>query len=866
MKKKNLLVLSALILSLTGCANSQLSSSSINDSTTSNSEISSVDSSLNSSKISSSTISDSSSTSSSEEDLDIHVTSLEITNKETTKLKVGQELSLKVKILPSTATNKLVNYYSTDDKIASVDINGVITARKEGNVTIYAKSDDGEITDSISLNIISSTVTSFNCDFESNVEDIITNNVSYKKLIIGQSYKLNVTFNSTDESDNILEASFSIDGYCEFDKNTNTIVPLKKTSNLQLVIKVKGTSLKKTFLLKILTEGEQDVEVIKNKIDLSIEKENKLKINKYDVDVHFDTIDIYGNRTDAYQQTDFNIYKDSTSRYMIGDTETQVSYTENGSSTPRQAEESSHIFKGMNNDGNYYEFQVYNTGEHLVAPKKKAIVNEVSDSNTQISRDNAIKQSTKLEMDGRYGLSHIAQMHFIGLYENDIGYGSVPLYFGGLGAKNLKLTQDGNTFIADTYHIENRPTSTGNGEVYFNHGEYKFNDDGVLTSYEITSKVYDKNSFDFSNEKLNENPTYIKLYNLSYNQEFGELKTQDNNPLDPSILYFTDFKPVLAQANGYLATKYEIGKKYYISYTNPTPIYADSRIDSLIIDDSSNLNVATISDEGRSIKIEGAGITVLTVYSTKNNVMKQITVSVDTVLPNNIKVKVGATELKENELDLNINDSIDNLSFTIDPITAPQDVIVSSVGVGSLNKKDDGTYSFSSNVEGDATITIKSKSLETVSRTITIHVKKNDTNNENVFINTLIKNKFTSNNTSIKNTDDILKTEIEFISETKAKFKVIDQNKKTFIVNCNIVIDQGNKTITFNSFEVINEDYDAYVQSYFPVIKLNIPYQINENYSFNLTLLDCSENSDGVDFDTGESDNFTKFLYEIEEA
>lgn len=303
---------------------------------------------------------------------------------------------------------------------------------------------------------------------------------------------------------------------------------------------------------------------------------------------------------------------------MVGDTDTSVTYTPYGSSESYDSTSTSHLFKGMSDDGNYYEFQVYDNGQHIVAPSKKAIVESVSDSKAQITREKAIKQSTTLIMNSHEGLSDIAKMHFNGLYENSIGYGSVPLYFGGGAASNLKIVEKDNVVIADTFFIEAYPTSVTLGEVYYNHGEYTFNTDGVLTSIKVVSNVYDNTMFDFTEKKLlQENPVAKEMYMTEYKQTFGSLNTQEVNEYDPDNLYFTSYTPVFADKKGYEAKKYEIGETYYISYLDQAPKFADSRIDSLIIDETSNPNVASITDEGRSIKIEGAGVAVLTVYSLK---------------------------------------------------------------------------------------------------------------------------------------------------------------------------------------------------------------------------------------------------------
>lgn len=132
----------------------------------------------------------------------------------------------------------------------------------------------------------------------------------------------------------------------------------------------------------------------------------------------------------------------------------------------------------------------------MVTPYKKAIVDSVSDSKTQITRDDALTRSTTMIMNSHVGLSEIAKSHFNGLYENSIGFGSIPMYFGGLGLGNLKIVEKDNIVFADTSFIETYPSSVSTGEVYFNHGEYKFNSDGILTDIKVVSYVYDNTYYD----------------------------------------------------------------------------------------------------------------------------------------------------------------------------------------------------------------------------------------------------------------------------------------------------------------------------------------------------------------------------------
>ena len=52
-------------------------------------------------------------------------------------MKTGQRKTLKVKITPSNATNKKIKWKSSNRKVATV-VNGVVTFKKKGKVTITA--------------------------------------------------------------------------------------------------------------------------------------------------------------------------------------------------------------------------------------------------------------------------------------------------------------------------------------------------------------------------------------------------------------------------------------------------------------------------------------------------------------------------------------------------------------------------------------------------------------------------------------------------------------------------------------------------------------------------------------------------------
>lgn len=776
-------------------------------------------------------------------DSDVHVTSIEITNKDVTTLKVGQKLRLLVTVMPSNATNTLINYSSSDESVATVSFNGEIYARKEGQCVITAKSDDGDKTDSITIEVVKSSVTSFNVAFDSSVETIVENGTTYYKMYVGKSYPLDFTYESDSEDKEVLEASFEIKDRCLFDSATNTLTPIAKTEKLAITFSVKDSKLTKVVYAKILIEGEQSLSEAVLKLNNSIEKESAKTINKYQVDLDFDTIDIYGTREHDTQSTTFNIYRDSTDRSMVGEVVTNTSTLKANATKPTQAQLKSSIYKGMSAD-NYYEFQVTEEGYHLVNPSKRAIVESVSDSKTQITRSSALEKSTKIIMNSQVGLSQIALFQITKLYENSIGFGSIPMYFGAKGSANLVIIEENNVLIADTFFVEALPSNQSNGEAYFNHGEYTFNEEGIIIGISVTSYMYDNTSYDFETNTLCNNPQYVNMYKTEYTQTFGELSTNVPTDINPNNLYFASYTPAFANAYGYEATKFSVGQTYYVSFKNPTPIIADSRIDSIIIDESSDPTVASITNDGRSILIKKSGVTTLTIYSSKNRVMTQFVVNVDAVTPTSIESTVN--NVKTSSIDTKVGETVNNIKFNVLPTGAPQDVETSVDGAGTLTKNSDGSYSFVSNEAGTNTITITSKANMTITTTLTINVKDNQGGGS--LIDNLLNNQYVL----AIDTEEIV---VQFTSQTKATVKLMTSRTSTvdFVLYYDVEIDDANKTIKFSNCTVEDYVYERYLEDGNPAIQPDVTYSIKADGSefyANVITDDSGNIVDYISYDT----------------
>jgi len=86
-------------------------------------------------------------------DLSVPVTGLEL-NMDSAALKVGDFLVLNATVQPNNATNKQINWTSSDQSVATVNMAGEITAVGEGTTTITAATSDGNITAICKIEVI----------------------------------------------------------------------------------------------------------------------------------------------------------------------------------------------------------------------------------------------------------------------------------------------------------------------------------------------------------------------------------------------------------------------------------------------------------------------------------------------------------------------------------------------------------------------------------------------------------------------------------------------------------------------------------------------------------------------------------------
>ena len=70
-------------------------------------------------------------------------------------VKVGKKLKLDYELLPKEASNQNVLWISSDESIATVSQDGLVTGLSEGEVTITILSDEGGVTDEQKIKVTS---------------------------------------------------------------------------------------------------------------------------------------------------------------------------------------------------------------------------------------------------------------------------------------------------------------------------------------------------------------------------------------------------------------------------------------------------------------------------------------------------------------------------------------------------------------------------------------------------------------------------------------------------------------------------------------------------------------------------------------
>ena len=173
---------------------------------------------------------------------DISVQSIKITSS-SSSIKVGDLIKLSTTILPNDATNKTLTWRSSNPDYATVDDNGIVTAKPAGagkTVTITVKATDGS---------------NVSASFKLKINKVLVKKIKLKakkSLKVGKKLKIKLTINSDATNKNV-KWSVSNKKYAKI--NSKGILTAKKAGKgktIKVTVKAKdGSGKKATIKIKI---------------------------------------------------------------------------------------------------------------------------------------------------------------------------------------------------------------------------------------------------------------------------------------------------------------------------------------------------------------------------------------------------------------------------------------------------------------------------------------------------------------------------------------------------------------------------------------------------------------------------------------
>ena len=171
-------------------------------------------------------------------DTKVHDVILSATEEDKAKLTqglpIGSSLQLLAQVLPDEALNKKVTYVSSDETIASVDQNGLVSGRSDGDCYITVTTEDGAHSDTIMISVIHP-ATSLILDSEEVVTGSAEHRIGYR-ILPSEAIKTKIKF----ESDNEEIATVDPDGNVKFKQvgSVNITLTTMDGSNISKTMKV----------------------------------------------------------------------------------------------------------------------------------------------------------------------------------------------------------------------------------------------------------------------------------------------------------------------------------------------------------------------------------------------------------------------------------------------------------------------------------------------------------------------------------------------------------------------------------------------------------------------------------------------------
>lgn len=223
----------------------------------------------------------------------ISVESLSITNKPLQVLDVGSSYQLNYEVKPQNATNKDVQFVSSNEEVATINQSGLIEAKKEGKteITLLSK-DNNSIKDSFVFEVKNK-----EDNIVKNVESIAINDVTLYAL--NDEIRVKILVNPLDANFDSTKAKISNYG----DLNI-------RISGKELIIKSSNLNEEKLYENILLEYQSSEDLIIKTYFDVKVVKKNKLSlnlINKDNLTLNYEPSINYVNETYSIESFVINL-------------------------------------------------------------------------------------------------------------------------------------------------------------------------------------------------------------------------------------------------------------------------------------------------------------------------------------------------------------------------------------------------------------------------------------------------------------------------------------------------------------------------------------------------------------------------------
>ncbi len=529
-------------------------------------------------------------------EVNIPVTGIELNDIGT--LTVGDTASLKVTVLPESATNKEVSFISLNEEIATVDNEGNVKALKAGETDIAVTSKDGGFTKVSHLIVSEVTIplTALALDVPSQVEvgSVTALNVVYTPENTTQR---KVTYSLAEES----ELAVILEGTLYAKQEVGTI-KLKVTSVDNPEISSEIVS------VKIVDSSTAIQEELKTKVNASFDVEldtiNKVEYSNIEEDYEYG-IDL------SYEKVSYQVYNGP--HYVV----TKENYS-NGTKSE------SIVYEGFNKEKDHY----YSMELDSLSKKAKKYSEEPV---TEVSQDQIIN-GTMYEFDPSQKKNGIAG--FVEFKINDCFNSSKENF-------EVEVNKANNTYTINRQYVD------GFGffaSLLVYETTISFGENGEILNFEEIAKEYSKDALDSSTGEIKPGSKVNCLSHIIVNAEYSTTRSDDyGSDISEDMFKIQSIEDLHFEKDGQVAagSDFESGDTLKLVTNNVLPETASLDIDKLIIE-IDNKDVAELTYAG-DIRFKGEGTVNVKISSTYGK-MEPITktFNVTAPKPESIEVYLGS--------------------------------------------------------------------------------------------------------------------------------------------------------------------------------------------------------------------------------